>query len=370
MAAKTQTQTPPSGNGDVQEQVYEEILLHKPPPLRLRQGRIPIGHVKFDPENPRLKYQKQLFPDKSDQDLLFDNKDTAWLLKDIKEKGVMDPIYVIPLPDDAEGRKWWKVTEGNRRTAVVKLLHEKNPDNAAFSYIPARIMPTETTPEQEALLMASAHVAGKIKWEPHEKAGHIWTMIYSLRLPESELSTTLHMGIPAIKKAAQSYDMLQHFKRIDGGKYADAAEGKWSYFSELFKSKELAEKYRNEGQTFADEFCRWVGEGRIPKAEDVRDLADILRKTRSASPFRDEPADVAFEKARKELAKASPGRDSKFFKDLERVALSGKLSTLVDQETVKTNDAARDAAIDAYVVIGQFLESAGVRVPGTPRRPS
>jgi hypothetical protein len=283
-------------------------------------------------------------------------------LKDIEEKGVLDAIYVKALPVGG-----WIVVEGNRRTAVMQELLGKHPDNPAFAYIPARVLPEQTSAEQEALLMASYHVAGKIKWEAHEKAGHIWYMVNTLRIPESEMVSTLHMGAPSIKKAAESYGLLEHFKKIDAGKYADQAEGKWSFFAEMLKQKDFADRHK-KGQDWDDEFCRWVGEKRIPKAEDVRDLPLILAKLKARTLFLNEPVEVAFDKARKEVDKATPSRNSKFYKDLENLIVSGKGASLNDLEEASNNEAARDTVIEAYQVIGAFIERAGVRVPGTPRR--
>lgn len=351
------------GSNGNQQVVFQEIMLHRPPPLRIQQTRVPTDKVKFDTANPRLKYKKQLFPDKTDKELLFQEPDTPWLLKDIAEKGIIERIYVKCLPANSG----WIVVEGNRRTAVMQELLAKHPDNPAFAYIPAHVLPPETSAEQEALLMASYHVAGKIKWEAHEKAGHIWYMINALHLPESELVSTLHMGAPAIKKAAESYGLLEHFKKIDGGKYSDQAEGKWSFFAEMLKVKDFWERHK-KGQDWDDTFCRWVGEKRIPKAEDVRDLPAILAKLKARTLFENEPVDSAFEKARKEVDKSTPSRNSKFYKDLENLIVSGRAASLNELQSASDNEAARDTVIEAYSVLLAFMERAGVRVPGTPRR--
>ena len=155
-------------NGNGKQQVFEEIMLHKPPPLKIQHTRVATDKKRFDTENPRLKYQKQLFPDKTDKELLFKLPDTAWLLKDIEEKGILEAIYVKE--ELLNGVASFVVVEGNRRTAVVQELQAKHPENPNFAYIPAKVLPSQTTPEQEAILMASCHVAGKIKWDAHEKA--------------------------------------------------------------------------------------------------------------------------------------------------------------------------------------------------------
>ena len=340
--------------------LFEEINLYKPPPLKIHHKRIPIDKVNFDPENPRLKYAKQLDPTKTDHELLFAHSDTAWLKKDIGEKGVLDAIYVR-----AESGGTYLVVEGNRRTAVVKELHNEKPDDALFTVIPARVLPEAVTQEQEALLMASFHVAGKVKWDAHEKAGHIHHMLKVLHIPEAEMTNTLHMAIPTIKRTAQSFELLEHFKQVDDGKYAKDANRKWSFFAQLLAIKDLR-KRNEENPNFKDEFCRWVGDERIPRAEDVRDLPEILKKKRAKDLFENEPVEDAFRKAKLEIDRTNPARNSKFYKVLEQVAAIGPDATLTDIDSANTQEG-RDILNEAYQVIGSFMERAGVPKP-VPRR--
>ena len=330
-------------------------MLHRPPPLKIEHARLPIEKVELDPNNPRLIYKRQLFQGKSAEDIIFQDPDTNWLLKDIEQKGILDPIYVMQLPGDT-----YKVTEGNRRTTVMKALHEKHRNSSMFSFIPARILPSETSEEQEALLMASFHVAGKVKWEPHEKAGQIWRMLNVLHIHLTELTVTLHMSPSSVKKAAESYALLEHFKRIDGGAYADKAEGKWSFFAEMLKIKDFSQRHA-KGQEWDDQFCRWVGEKRLQKSEDVRELAEILKKTRSRIIFETGPVETAFQKAKEEVDKDTPSRNSKFFKALESITLIDGGASLNDVELARNNEAARDSVLEAYSILLRVIESAELR---------
>ena len=193
-------------------------------------------------------------------------------------------------------------------------------------------------------------------------------MINVLHIPESELINTLHMGAPAIKKAAEAYGLLDHFKRCDGGKYAGEAEGKWSFFAEFLKVKEFYERHK-KGQDFDDDFCRWVGEKRIPLAEDVRELPGITQVAGKArNIFNNEPADVAFAKAKAVVDKSNPSRNSKFYKDLENLAISGKGASLTDLTEASDNEVARDTILEAHAVLLSFMEKAGIRIPATARR--
>ena len=352
-----------TNKNDPEQMVFEEILILSPPPLRIQHMRIPVDLIDFDPVNPRLRYQKELNPDKSDIDLLFDTEpDTAWLKKDIKDKGVIDPIYVRKV-----GERFVCV-EGNRRTACVKKLHSEEPSNPRFMTMPARILPEQTTEDQTALLMASMHVIGKVKWAPHEKAGHIYQMLNVLRIPEAELANTLHMAVPSIKRTALSFQILEEtYKRVDGGKYADSAAGKWSHFAEMLKIKPLRLERERDPAAWDAKFCRWVGERRIPNAIDIRALPDILKKAKARHLFENEAPEDAFEKARKAADETRPANVSKLFKQLEKTLEAVNSAQLNDINLAGENDAARVLLTDTYQAVGSLMERAGVRAPG-PRR--
>jgi hypothetical protein len=340
---------------------FELILLqNKPPALRIEHARIPTDKIVLDPHNPRLKNLKELNPGKADAALLTDDEEARWLKKDIAENGVIDPIYVRLRQDGS-----YLVVEGNRRTVTVQGLHAEFPDDERFNTMPARILPEATTETQEALLMASFHVTGKVKWDAHEKAQHIYNMVHRLGVPESELSNILHMGVPAIKRNSQTVELFEGFKKIDGGKYAARAAGKWSFFAEFLRIKTLREKHER-GPEFSERFMRWVGDERIPRAENVRDLESILKNSDAKKLFEEsEPADRAFEKAL-QLAQ-SPGRRSKFFKHLENMIVAGRKATVDDIDQASNDDTTRELVMEAYSVLSNFMERANVHRPG-PRR--
>jgi hypothetical protein len=351
-----------------EKMIFEEIMLRHPPPLRIEHARIATERIDFDPDNPRLRYLKQVYPDKTEQQLLFGEgdkgDDTAWLMKDIKEKGVIDPIYV------REVGERFVVIEGNRRTACMKQLQQTEPKEAKFATMPARILPEKTTEEQTALLMASFHVSGKVKWEPHEKAGHVYHMLRVLHIPEAEMSTTLHMGVPALKRLADSFAILEeNYKKVDGGKYAATAAGRWSFFSEMLRIKPLKERHAKD-PTFADDFCRWVGEGRIPNAIDVRYLPDILQKQKARHLFLNEPvADgIAWTKARQAADETKPANVSKLFKQIERTLNMARVANFTDMDLAQHNESAQQLLTEAYNQLGALMEKANVPRVSPPRR--
>lgn len=211
--------------------------------------------------------------------------------------------------------------------------------------------------------MASFHVAGKLKWDAQEKAGHVYHMKEVLGLPMEELTTTLHMGKPAIDRAARSYALLEHFRRIDDGAYKEDSGRKWSFFNEMLKIKEFRQRDA-KGPEWADTYCRWVGEGRLPNATDVRTLEKILKSSKARRAFEEgDPEDgEAFKAAAKEVDRTNPGRNSKLFAQLEKLIALGKAANLEELTLAKDNEAARDTVLEAHDTLVRFMEQAGVRL--------
>lgn len=323
-------------NGSIQ---FEEIMIGKPPPFKIEYARVPIAAVNLDPANPRLTYRKQRdgFVNESPaavqstlREQLFEDNDTKHLKLDIKTNGLFErPIVRRDLMNDGA----YVVFEGNRRVSCVKALNEDDADNPAWQTIEVRILPPEVSDEQRAVLLAQFHVAGKLKWNAHERAGHIYQMVEVLKLPDETVKTTLHMGKPAIDKAVAAYKMMKEFLAVDGGKFAGEGEGKFSFFHELQRIKQLRELAKNDPAWAAD-FYRWVGTGRIPRAEDVRGLASIYDDNVAYSIFRNEAEpDAAFAKAMAEVQRNDVTRKSRVFAKIQEMIDAIGDATLTDFAT-------------------------------------
>lgn len=353
----------PFGNGQM---LFEEVFIGgEPPPLRLEQTRVNIDDVRLDKDNPRLKYQQMLYPNMSLVDLLFNENDTRLLKDDINKNGLIDPPY---LRRDEDGK--FTAIEGNRRTACMTKLHAEFPHDTRFATMFARILPVDTPAAKQALLMAQFHISGKLKWDAHERAGHVYDMWAHLDVSMEQLKSTLHMGEPAIRQMVEAYRMLNdHYKTIDNGKYQAAADGKWSFFAEFFKQKVFREKVMatKDGATpdpfFRDRFCRWVGEGRLPRAEDVRKLPAILADANAKVEFEQRPAIEAFEAA-VNIAEADPASKSKFFKAVRDLHKAGLAANMNDIMLAASDEKARKHLIDAKSVLDNISRQASILPQG------
>jgi len=141
----------------------------------------------------------------------------------------------------------FKVLEGNCRTVCFRSLPAmpKFKDQTTWDTIPARVVPTDVEERKVAILLADQHVAGKIQWKAHEKAGMIFRISRELKMSLADIATYLRQSKTTVIRFLDAYSfMTDKFLTIDGGKYANDGERKWSFFDELYRSKELREELK------------------------------------------------------------------------------------------------------------------------------
>src|SRR5579884_3697174 len=136
--------------------------------IRVESTLVDVGNVRLDPRNPRIAHTLAVEPPANVdvQDYL---EEHLWADTDVKELyrqvqangGLLEPIIV---------RHDLVVAEGNCRTVVYRKLREKQPTNAAWKRIPARVLPSEVDQRLVAMMLGELHVAGKNTWTAFEKA--------------------------------------------------------------------------------------------------------------------------------------------------------------------------------------------------------
>lgn len=318
------------GYGVSKEQLkYETVLVGAPPPLRIEYTDVPTDLIDFDPENPRLRYRSS-FDNTTAGEMLLSEQSTKFLKVDIKANGLFERPYVM-----RHGERFI-AKEGNRRLSVYQDLLKEDPTNPQWQTMPVRILPDSTTPQQMAIMLAQWHVTGKDPWSAHERAGHIYQMSEVLHLPDEVIKATLHMGMPTINKAVAAYRMMmERYVVIDGGVFREHAEGKFTFFDEFYRAKGLRDRMKTD-PFIQDDFCRWVGEGRVPTSENVRLLPAILANPMAERLFRESEKDQAFRRAADTLEANDPTRKSKFFTKIKELLEAGAKATVADFRTAAT----------------------------------
>jgi hypothetical protein len=327
-------------------------------PFRLEHIDIPTDKLDLDTDNPRIRYRLSLLSTtKTIDEVILGMPEVTKLRKDIElNEGLREKIIVQRLPN---GR--FKVLEGNVRTVCYRSLkaNPKYKDLHLWDALPARVIPQDVEERKVAILLSDMHVAGKIQWRAHEKAGQIFHMSRHLKMAQGDIATYLRQSKSTVNRLLDAYAFMQDtFFSIENGKYAAEAEYKWSFFDELFRSKELREELRRNTE-FGEDFCRWVGEERLPDGANVRDLPKILKHPEAKKKFERASKETAFRDAMKLVQAAEPEEGSDFFKLLSKTREACTNAAQVKEILrIRTDKVARERLIDTYEALRDFMRLA------------
>jgi hypothetical protein len=334
--------------------------------IQLTHMDVPIERIALDYENPRIKYRLSIEPlkngkkatDKELEKLILGLPDVRSLRRDIQHNGGCYERVILQ-----ENGSKYKAIEGNCRTACVRDLHAKEPTDVRWKSIPARILPKDVDPKHVAILLTGFHVAGKIQWKAHEKAGQCYSMVHDLGMSQEDIAFYMHASKSSVNRYLTAYAFfVDRFLKIDEGKYAKGGEGKWSHFEEFFKKKELRDELAKNPK-FGDDFCRWVGDGRLPMGMDVRFLPTLLIYPEVREQFE---AGASLPEVKKMIEKADPEQGSDFFKLLGKMREACTSAAQVKEILrIRTDKVARQRLIDTYEAMVDFMHLADVDLPKT-----
>jgi hypothetical protein len=198
----------------------------------------------------------------------------------------------------------------------------------------------------------------------------IFRMSRELKMAQGDIATYLRQSKTTVNRFLDAYSFMKdRFLSVDDGEYADQGENKWSFFDELFRSKELREELKRNPE-FGDDYCRWVGEGRLPDGIDVRSLPALLKNPDALKKFIKLPKDSAFAEAMKVVEAADPEAGSDFFKLLGKMRDACTNAAQVKEILrIRTDRIAREHLLETYEALVDFMRLADVDVPAaTPTR--
>ncbi len=296
---------------------------------------VPIETLRYYGSNPRIySILKQQGADVG-QDViereLWKLDPTKDLYKDIERNGgLVEEILV------RDGQ----VLEGNSRLCAYRHLLDKAKKNAdaagvaRWSSIRAKILPSDVTEESVFAILGILHIRGKARWAPYEQASYLYRQSVEFRKGYRELAEQIGIPAPDVRTHIDAYKMMDAFKVTSPSKF--------SHYLEYVKSRKLKEvKDANvlpPGQELDTLFVQLVDTGRIPKADNVRELPLILKDKQARRQFLQErvPFDEALEAAREK----HPETTSSFYSKLKRAteALQNAEEMRVKQEVEADTD--------------------------------
>jgi hypothetical protein len=310
-------------------ELVDEITLDQKRVI-VRSIDLPLDAVKLDPRNPRIANTARVNNSDSSEkeqqnltELLWSDPDVRALYQSVRQnKGLVERIIVR-----ADGT----VAEGNCRTVVYRKLTLAAPDDATWQRIPARVLPTDISERQLAVLLGELHVGGKNKWSAFEKAGHIYELFETHGLTQDEIAKLLKTSKTAVNHSTRAFSAMKNkYLPKFGGV---GAVHRFTHFLELYKQPDLREWVMAEDKALP-EFVDWVGSGRLPKAADVRELVDIVRSPPALAAFRQS----GFEGARSVLELDQPELASELFKQMVEMTNALEAARLPDIQRVRKDN--------------------------------
>ncbi|HEY3917357.1 MAG TPA: hypothetical protein VGL83_06175 [Stellaceae bacterium] len=325
--------------------------------IHLEHADIPLQDVEPDEENPRIRYGlRYLDMGKTLDERIMKIPQVPALLKDIEANGGLRERIIVQ-----KSGKDYISREGNCRLICYRALAKKHPDDERWKAIPAKIMPKDIDPKKVAVLLTDMHVAGKITWTAHEKAGQVYRMHHDLRMPFEDIAVFLRASKTTAKRFYDAYAfMVEKFLTLDDGKYTKDGERKWSFFDELFRSKSLREEMKAD-LDFADWYCRLVGNGVLSKGVQVRSLPLVLKNPVARKKLQQ---GVPFEEVEKILEEDNPEHGSDFFRLLAEMRENCTSAAHVkDILRIRTDKKARQKLVETYEALTDFMRLADVEPP-------
>ena len=325
--------------------------------IRLRHDQVPLEQVVLDEDNPRIRYRWGLRPGKAMDDVVLSFPAVKSLLKDIRQNGGLRERVIVQ--DTVDGH--YKVVEGNCRTVVYRRLHKDDPEDDAWKELPVRILPQKVDQRVIAILLVDFHVAGKIEWDAHEKAGQVYYMSKRLSMEHAEIALLMRTSKSTVGRFYAAYELFNDtFLKIDNGKYKRKGEGNWSYFDEVYRRPVLKKRLKKDPK-FGETFCRWVGDQRIGQPVNVRDLPAILDLPEALKVFMESKPDKAFDEAKAIVDANDPEIGSEFFRLLAKLRdMCTNAAQVREILRIRGDKVARRRLLETYDALVDFMRLADV----------
>lgn len=331
-------------------EITGDTLIIEGEEIPIERGKMQLKDILLDPSNPRIQHAVKMLSSNgntSQEDLrklILDLPGVPELFKAIRDNGgLLEPIFVRP-----DGR----VIEGNCRAASYLKLYSIAKDTR-WSKIPAFFVP-KISERQVAILQGNYHVAVKNKWQAYEKAGHLHTMKYKLKMDEKEIARVLGMREGEVIRDLKAYETMTSklLPKIKNGNGLD----KWSFVQELFKRKDL-EQYRAKPEN-VDEFVSLVVDKKLKQGSDVRKLATILKHPNAVKALKKDSVTTALAV----VGKADPTADSNAFRKLKQTTTL--LAHLPQKELQRLQETEKPRLIlqELFTAVKAVAKAAGVKL--------
>ena len=241
--------------------------------------KLKISDIELDVENPRIQRYIQEFGDNITAEgialALNDSGDTSsstyeTLRESIRvNKGIIHPIIVNHQKDGK-----YVVIEGNTRVQIYRELKEYDQSSKVWDSIICVVFEELSQQDIDAIRLQS-HLVGPRDWDAYAKAKYLNRLSNVDYMPMSSLISFCGGKAAEINKLIKAYnDMENYYVPLvdEAGQTVNPRE--FSTFAEL-QNKSILQTLAATGFSKND-FAKWVFEGNIDTAQNVRKLRYIL----------------------------------------------------------------------------------------------
>ncbi len=300
--------------------------------VAVENRKVPLDVLKLDAQNPRIglykdSQPKAVFSDDEIRHAIVNRGPDAYTkLRDSIEinEGIIHAIWIAPLQHGHH-----LVIEGNTRVLIYRELAEKYPANEAWKTIPANVLPLGINDSQINFVRLEAHLRGITPWDAYERARYLYILYEKEGYSAARLEQLTRLRRAEIETEIRAF---QDMSEVYSAKFPDDAyqSQKFSYFVEYERNNRLKQQAQKVGFGIED-FCDWVGSQRLPKAEDVRTLGDILADAKATQYFIQD----GHEQAIQYLALAKPDLVSPLFQRIEDLIERLNRLTFYEEEEIR-----------------------------------
>jgi hypothetical protein len=314
---------------------------------------VDVDLLVLDEENPRIGFWRdniaRISDDISQLDLesvlkTGNYEDYNRLKRSIESnEGAMQEIFVYPIADDS-----YKVIDGNTRVLIYRDLRDKYPNKEVYKKIRCKIFPKDLDDRKLDFIRLIAHLRGVNDWQAYERARMLY-LLWQKGYTEEQLITSTKLPPADIKRWREAYrNMNEQF--LPSYSHKSDALLKFSYFVEYEKVKDGMKRH---GLTVKD-FCDWVGNDEIIRAQDVRDLKKMLESNEISKVL----ADEGFQAAKFELSLSIPAYASRLFENIDRCIDGLKKMSREEEDGILRGGepAKKEKIIELYAELTKFIE--------------
>lgn len=250
--------------------------------------KLPIDQVKLDINNPRIKKWLEIYGDEITGEAIAlalsasSGNATASTYTALKESikvngGIINPIIVNKNEDGN-----YIVIEGNTRLQIYKDFLEADPEGPWKEII--AIVYNDLPDADIHAIRLQSHLVGPRDWDPFSKAKYLNQLSNIDKMPMSMIISFCGGKSGEIKKLIEAYvDMKKYYFPEVEKSGIDADPREFSKFSEL-QNTSVAQAIAIHKYNKSD-FAKWVINGNIDTAQNVRKLPAILENKIAREEF-------------------------------------------------------------------------------------